>query len=172
MTLDVRSSDLPTKSVYLPFVHQMARHLAAYAEPAPWLTVGQVMDAAAGSAGAGRMIVTPAGRRLSVDDEGTEVMELSEQGFYEVRAQAGDAVLTVVASNVDPAEADLSVMDPKVIVAAAMGSGAAGGPAAAGAVPLTPEAQERQQRLWWWLLVVGIVLLGADTFISNRLSKT
>ena len=36
----------------------------------------------------------------------------------------------------------------------------------------TPEAQERSQRLWWYLLVAGILLLGADTLISNRLSKT
>jgi hypothetical protein len=172
MTLDPRTSDLPMKAVFLPFIHQMARHLSAYAEPAPWLTVGQVMDASIGSSGEGRMIVTPSGRRMSVDDEGTEVMELAEQGFYEVRAQAGDELLTTVASNVDPAEADLAVMDPKEIVAAAMGGGAAEGAAAGGTVQLTPEAQERQQRLWWWLLVVGILLLGADTFISNRLSKT
>ena len=39
-------------------------------------------------------------------------------------------------------------------------------------VPLTPEAQERNQRLWWYLLFAGILLLGVDTLMSNRLAKT
>jgi hypothetical protein len=173
-TLDLSWSDLPLKPVFLPFIHRSMRHLAAYAEPAPWLTVGQVLDASAGPAGAqpaGRVVLTPSGRRMSVDEEGSEVLELAEQGFYEVRGRSGDAALTVVASNVDPAESDLTAMDPKEIVAAAIG-GSGGEAGAAADVPQTPESQERSQRLWWYLLVAGILLLGADTIISNRLSKT
>jgi hypothetical protein len=37
---------------------------------------------------------------------------------------------------------------------------------------MTAEAQERNQRLWWYLLLAGILLLGADTLISNRLAKS
>lgn len=171
-TLDLSWSDLPLKPVFLPFVHRAARHLAAYAEPAPWLTVGQVLDASTGTAAQqGRVVLTPSGRRLPVDEEGSEVLELGEQGFYEVRGQSADAVLNVVASNVDPAESDLTPMDPKEIVAAAVG-GSADESGAVADVPQTPEAQERAQRLWWYLLLVGIVLLAADTVISNRLSKT
>jgi hypothetical protein len=106
------------------------------------------------------------------DDEG-EVLELGEQGFYELRPatnpNAGQAA--VVASNVDPAESDLTPMDPKEIVAAAVGTDPAGGSGAAAGLPMTPEAQERSQRLWWYVLVAGIVLLGVDTLLSNRLSK-
>ena len=173
-TLDLSWSDLPLKPVFLPFVHRAMRHLAAYAEPAPWLTVGQVLDASAGPAGAqpaGRVVLTPGGGRMAVDEEGSEVLELAEQGFYEVRGRAGDAALTVVASNVDPAESDLTAMDPKEIVAAAIGGSGDEAGAAADA-PQTPESQERSQRLWWYLLMAGILLLGADTIISNRLSKT
>ena len=173
-TFDLAWSDLPLKPVFLPFIHQTARHLAAYAEPAPWLTVGQVLDTSSGPVGAqaaGRVVLTPSGRRASVGEEGSEVVELSEQGFYEVRGQSGDSALMVVASNVDPAESDLTPMDPKEIVAAASG-GSGEGPDGGSAAPPTPEAQERSQRLWWYLLVAGILLLGADTLISNRLSKT
>lgn len=173
-TLDLAWSDFPLKPVFLPFVHRAMRHLAAYSEPAPWLTVGQVLDASGGAPGtqaAGRVVLTPSGRRVAVDEEGSEVLELAEQGFYEVRGQSADTVLTVVASNVDPAESDLTPMDPKEIVAAAVG-GSGGDRQASAGVPQTPEAQERSQRLWWYVLVVGIMLLGADTLISNRLSKT
>ncbi len=173
-TLDLSWSDLPLKPVYLPFVHQAVRHLASYAQAAPWLTVGQVLDPTAGvgrgTTPAGRVAVTPSGRRVPLDEEGSEVLALAETGFYAVRGEQGDTELGVVAVNVDAAESDLTPMDPKEIVAATIGAptGAAGGTG----VPMTPEAQEGSQRLWWYLLVAGILLLGADTLLSNRLSKT
>jgi hypothetical protein len=173
-TLDMGWNDFALKPVYLPFVQRSMRHLAGYSEPAPWLTVGQVLDASFGAAAAQPetgVVLTPSGRRVSLDEEGAEVLELAEQGFYELRPRAGDAVTAVVASNVDTAESDLTPMDPKEIVAAA--TGGSGGDRAAGpsGQPLTPEAQERSQRLWWYMLCLGLLLLGADTLISNRLSK-
>jgi hypothetical protein len=175
-SLDLSWSDFPLKPVYLPFVHRAARHLAAYTEPAPWLTVGQVLDASFGAAGRSQpvtgVVLTPSGRRVPIDEEGAEVLELTEQGFYELRAQSGDAVSAVVASNVDTAESDLTVMDPKEIVAAATGGPDAARQAGPTGLPPTPEAQERSQRLWWYVLCLGILLLGADTLISNRMSKT
>jgi hypothetical protein len=174
-TLDVSWNDLPLSKVYVPFLHRSIRHLASYTEPRPWLNVGQVLDPTAAAAprvdATPNVVLTPSGRRLPIDDEGAEVMELAEQGFYELRGQnASDAV--VVAANVDPSEADLTPMDPKEIVAAAAGNpaGAQGGPGAG--VPLTAEAQERNQRLWWYVLVAGVFLLAADTLLSNRLAKS
>ena len=171
-TLDVSWSDLPTKPVFLPFIHQAVRHLAGYTEPEPWLTVGQVLNTSAVAArgpAAQRVVLTPSGRRLPLDDEGTDVLELTEQGFYEIRGDANQAD-GIVAANVDPAEADLTPMDPREITAAAVGAedGTAGPQAG---VPLTPEAKEKNQRLWWYLLVAGILLLGADTLLSNRMAK-
>jgi hypothetical protein len=81
-------------------------------------------------------------------------------------------VTAVVASNVDTAESDLTPMDPKEIVVAATSGPEGGAEAAAAQTRITPEAQERSQRLWWYLLCLGVLLLGADTLISNRLSKT
>jgi hypothetical protein len=170
-TLDVSWSDLPTKPVFLPFIHQTVRHLAGYAEPEPWLTVGQVLNASAAIAKAPampRVLLTPTGRRLPLDDEGSDVLELTEQGFYEIRGEQNQAEV-VVAANVDPAEADLTPMDPKEITAAAVGGGEAEG--SQNGVPLTPEAREKNQRLWWYLLIAGILLLGVDTLLSNRMAK-
>ena len=174
-TLDSAWSDFPLKPVFLPFIHRAARHLSAYAEPAPWSTVGQVLDASLGAAASrpgGGVVVTPSGRQVPIDEEGSEVLELTEQGFYELRTRAGEGVALVVASNVDSAESDLTAMDPKEIVAAATSGPGDGSGARAAGVPLPPEAQERSQRLWWYLLCIGVLLLGADTLISNRLSKT
>jgi hypothetical protein len=100
------------------------------------------------------------------------VLELTEQGFYEIRGQKANSDVTVVASNVDPAESDLTPLDPAEIVTAATGSTGQNAQQAEADVPLTPEAQERAQRLWWYMLATGILLLGVDTLFSNWLSRT
>jgi hypothetical protein len=176
-TLDLSWTDLPLKPVFLPFIHRSMVHLANYAEPAPWLTIGQVFDPDASNAKAqatGRLALTPSGKRLPLEDEGSsaQVLELTEQGFYEIRGQKANSDVTVVASNVDPAESDLTPLDPAEIVTAATGSTGQNAQQAEADVPLTPEAQERSQRLWWYMLATGVLLLGVDTLFSNWLSRT
>ena len=83
----------------------------------------------------------------------------------------GEDVAAVVASNVDSAESDLTAMDPKEVVVAATAAAGGGLRAGVAGVPPSPDAQERSQRLWWYLRCFGIVMLGADTLISNRMSK-
>jgi aerotolerance regulator-like protein/VWA domain-containing protein len=176
-TLDLSWTDLPLKPVFLPFIHRAMVHLANYTEPAPWLTIGQVFDPDASNAKAqatGRLALTPSGKRLPLEDEGSsaQVLELTEQGFYEIRGQKAGSDVTVVASNVDPAESDLTPLDPAEIVTAATGITGQNAQQAEADVPLTPEAQERAQRLWWYMLATGILLLGVDTLFSNWLSRT
>jgi hypothetical protein len=175
-TLDVRWSDLPLKPVYLPFVHRMMTSLAAYAERPAWMGVGDVLDSGAGVPGAargdGKVVLTPGGQRITLDSEGPDVMELAEAGFYEVRSAGRDAEpLLTVAANVDLGESDLTPMDPNDVVAAAMGQAGAVAEGASGPMVLTDREQEARQRLWWYLLFAGILLLGAETVLSNRLSR-
>jgi len=65
---------------------------------------------------------------------------------------------------------DTAPMDPKDVALAA--SGAPGSSGEGKATPLTAEAQESNQRLWWYALCVGLLFLGVDTVMSNRLAKT
>jgi hypothetical protein len=175
-SLDRGASDLPLKPVFPVFVQQSMRYLGAYREPQPWLTVGEVLDpevaASHRTGGAARMVLSPAGTRLPFDDEGADVLELREQGFYEVRSAGGEggSDVAVIASNVDPAEGDLTPIDPKDIALAA--SGAPGASAGGGDLRLTPEAQESRQRLWWYLLCGGVLLLGFEAMLANRTAKT
>jgi hypothetical protein len=177
-SLDLAWNDLPLKSVYLPFVHRMATTLAAYRDKPSWLTVGEVLEPprpaavpGATRAAAPRVVLTPSGERVALDGEGPDVLELSEQGFYEVRGQGRDAAPAVtVASNLDLSESDLSPMDPQDVIAGA--TGRAGGAVEAGAnATATDQEQERNQRIWWYLLFAGVVILAAETFIGNRLSR-
>ena len=173
-TLDLYWNDLAVKPVFLPFVHRAMRHLAGYREPEPWRTVGEVVEPTVGPGGVrgsretARVVLTPAGQRVTLDEEGPDVLELLEQGFYEIRTQNRDSdPPVVVASNVDLKESDLSGMDPQEIVAAAMGR-AGGVEAVDPMAPPTDQAQEAAQRVWWYLLFAGLLLLGAETIVANR----
>jgi aerotolerance regulator-like protein/VWA domain-containing protein len=173
-TLDTSWSDLALKPVFVPFVHRALRHLGSYREPKPFRTVGDIVDpglqAPARGSDVSRVALAPSGQRISLDGDGPEVLELAEQGFYEFRTQGRDSdPPVVVASNVNLAESDLTAVDPQEIVAAAMGR--AGGTAASGpTAPPSDEAQESAQRVWWYLLFAGLLLLGAETVVANRLT--
>ncbi len=176
-TLDTSWSDLALKPVFVPFVHRALRHLGSYREPRPWRTVGDIVDpglypgqASARGSDVSRVALAPSGQRISLDGDGPEVLELAEQGFYEFRAQGRDGdPPVVVASNVNLAESDMTSVDPQEIVAAAMGR--AGGAAATGpTAPPSDEAQESAQRAWWYLLLAGLLLLGVETVVANRLT--
>ena len=94
-TLDLQWNDLPLKSVFLPFVHRVvALPRRLHREPA---VADRRRRARAGRAGrrpgsdVTRVVLTPSGERVTLDGDGPDVLELAEQGFYEVRAQGRDA---------------------------------------------------------------------------------
>src|SRR5438445_6110452 len=174
-TVDDSWNDLALKPVFLPLVHQMVRYLARYDEPSAWYTVGQALDVSGRAAGQGdRVVLTPAGQRVPLSGrDAPRFVELTEQGFYEIRptgARVGRPF--TVAVNLDPAESDLSSMDPRELVAAATGRATpdAGQPSAATAP--TPADAERRQAIWRYFRLAGISLLVAETILSNRLSRT
>jgi aerotolerance regulator-like protein/VWA domain-containing protein len=174
-SLDDSWNDFPRKPVYLPLIHQLVKYLARYEQPTAWRTVGQVVDLSALLKGrADRVVMTPAGERVTVPASEAGLVELNEQGVYEVRGASGATVRAErIAVNLDPAESDLATLDPEELVAAVTGRAGAAQAQAAGVEPaqLSPQDAERQQGLWWYLLVAGMLLLAAETVIANRLSR-
>ena len=175
-TLDNYWNDLALKAVYLPFVHQLVRHLATYEQPANYLTIGDVIDPghllrASGlgiQSGTGAMILTPGGQRIEQSGTPTPV-QLQLPGFYEVHGKSNQAGTVSIAANLDTTESDLSVLDMEELSAALAGRPGTVNPASADAAVMTPQDQERRQNFWWYLLMAGIVLLGLETAISNRM---
>lgn len=195
-TLDLTWNDLALKPMFLPFVHQLGRHLSGFKEQPAWLNIGQVLDvdaaevaagataAAQARAAAGRTVLTPIGQRRDLAGAvgpsaslrpgetlpAPSALELTEQGFYEIRGAGREAgPVIVAASNVSLAESNLERMDPQELVAAVTGSGASG--STAGQDVLPDEAQELAQRVWWYLLFTGILLLIAETVLAHRYSR-
>jgi hypothetical protein len=73
--------------------------------------------------------------------------------------------------NLDPAESDLTPLDPRELVAAVTGHATPGETAPLDPQEITREEAERHQGLWWYLLLVGVVLLASETVIANHLSR-
>jgi len=89
-----------------------------------------------------------------------------------VRAQGRDSAPPMtVASNVDLSESDLTPMDPQEVVAGALGRAWGAAPAGTNVIATDLE-QERNQRVWWYLLFAGVVILGLETLVGNRISRS
>jgi hypothetical protein len=174
-TLDLGWTDLPVKPVFLPFLQSAVKYLANVSDRPASATVGQVVPVPAPRTPGGTrahvetVAIAPSGAHVSLAGE-DGALELAEQGFYDVRTTGAPADSAVVlASNVDPGEADLTPIDPQELIAAITGRlGSA--QAAAGPRP-TSDAQAEAQRIWWYLLVAAGLLLAAETLLSNRLSR-
>ena len=176
-TLDDSWTDIGVKPIFLPLVHQLVRYLAHYEPATSWFTVGQVLDLAARAKGrADRIVVTPSGERIPQPGagEGNEgLLELNEQGTYEIRTPGAATTVRpeALAANLDPAESDLSALDPAELVAAVTGHATLAGQQLSGPQEMTREETERRQSFWWYLLMAGLLLLAIETVISNQLSR-
>jgi hypothetical protein len=173
-TLDDSWTDLALKPVFLPLVHQINRYLGQYEEQSAWSIVGQVVDLdKLLKAKADRVIVTPSNERIRRAADESAPLELTEHGVYEIRAaNEASGRPDRIAVNLDPAESDLTALDPSELVAAVTGRAATTSAAPAGtSVEVTPEDAEKQQGLWWYLLLGGLLLLAAETAVANRLSR-
>ncbi len=181
-TLDTYWTDLPLQPVFLPFIHQIVRHAAGYAEPRPWFAVGEVVElgrrgaqvhepadadsaAARPAAPSTWLVISPSGRRLEPENG---LLRLEESGFYDVRpARGGEGEAFAVAANVDLTESELATMEPAALAAAVAPPASAGTRLTRTAAPSAAE-RERRQSLWWYLLIGVFVLLAAETAWSNR----
>jgi hypothetical protein len=185
-SLDEYWTDLPLQPVFLPFVHELAKYAGRYGDSRSWFMAGDVLDlsrhgelTAPFVAGGGESVAatpmileSPSGQRTSLTASGAgHLATLTEQGFYELRGPATAAGSgRPIAVNVDPKESDLTHFDPKELVAAVTAAPVAGSPDAGTAT--APKDLERTQAIWWYLLAVALLLMAAETVLSNRLSGT
>ena len=168
-TLDSFWNQLALKPVFLPFVHQVSKYLADFAEAMPWFTVGQVLELSrqAESAGetsgpaailaggdADRVALAPSGERIPVTvGERSGFLELAEQGFFEIRTPGVDEDNPfTVAVNLDLTESELAPLDPEELVATLTGR-ARGDQPTVTLTQLSADDLERRQNLWWYILI-------------------
>lgn len=185
-TLDAYWTNLPLQPVFLPFVHQLGKHAGRYSDPRAWYVAGEVLDLSrhgeltgpftkhgAADSTSELRLEAPSGSRERLTATGANHMAtLREQGFYELRGpETPVGSGRPIAVNVDPTESDLSHLDPQDIVVAVTSVEGQRQPGS-GPNDATPQEQESRQRIWWYLMLAALLLLGVETFLSNRLSRT
>jgi hypothetical protein len=172
-SLDDSWNDLPKRAVYLPLVQQLAKYLARYEQPTAWSTVGQVVDLSnALKSRADRVVITPSGDRIDVRSNEPGIVELNEQGVYEIRSLTNTSGRPDrIAVNLEPAESDLTPLDPAELVAAVTGHATQTADSPAGPSQVSAEEAEKSQSLWWYLLFAGLLLLAAESMVANHLSR-
>ena len=181
-TLDSYWNDLALKPVYLPFVHQLAKHLGKYVEPTEWHTTAQLVDVASMYAARGHRLefgrddpvaVAPTGARLPVTGTDSSVfLELTHQGFYEIHTPGAVVDVPVaLAVNADRSESDLATLDPQELASSVTGRAVTERLGNLVLHERSPEDAEEQQALWRYLLVAALLLLTAETVLSNQLSQ-
>jgi hypothetical protein len=93
-----------------------------------------------------------------------------QAGFYEVHVGGGGARILAFAANPAPRESDLTTLDVEAFIA---GIGVRGENSEAGQSGGSGhENRPIDGRAWQLLLLICALLLGLDTLLSNRLSRT
>jgi hypothetical protein len=171
-TLDGYWNDLPVQPVFLPLVQSLVRHAAGWTPQRPWETVGQVLALSEATTRAASVAVAPSGERTRwTEDDSVRSLPLREQGFYEIRDADAVTPSRLVAVNPDPTESELGAFPPDELSRAVAPPGTATTATAAGTT-LTIAERERRQTMWWYVLVIALVLLAAESLLSNRLSRS
>jgi hypothetical protein len=162
--LDGVMSDLPLQPLFLPLVHELARHASAHRDVPLFHRVGEAVDLANGSLGVIDRVVTlqtPAGRTEQITDRQSGI-ELTDIGFYEASRASGG--VTLMAANLGTGESDLSFFDSSELEAALRPRETAATAAEAAALSPTSESQS-----WGWraLLVALVLILGLEAVLAN-----
>ncbi len=175
--LDNFWSDFPVQPIYLPFVQSVAEHLSGREDRPDEHRVGDLVEVADVWNGeqdaVALMAVTPSGAevRPQMDSVGVGFVRLHEAGFYQIRPDVAGAQGRPIAVNADRTESNLSFLEPEVAIAM-LGSDGGGAASVGGGDDdaFSVEVVERGQSYWRYLIIGALLLLLADTWISNRLS--
>ena len=178
-TFDGYWNDLPRQAVFLPFLHQLTRHAAAYREQRRAYAVGEAVQPSdlaqrdgprTGALPARWTALSPSGKRIAVGGEdGAATLELREVGIYQVRPSGiPNAEPMLVAANVAPDELDFATFDVARLTNALQPPGSVATPAAAVDPQVTLAEREQKQSMWWYVLAVAAVILFTEGLLALR----
>jgi hypothetical protein len=177
-TLDQHWNDLAVQPIFLPFLHQALRYLAAFEAHPQALEIGSVVDVlryARAQAGGNAIVAaadatplvieSPAASEIHLDRQ-NPLLAIEEPGFYQVHRATPAGVEVVLAANINPVEASPEILDVARFVEEIKRS-AQLAPSATVLSQRQASAYEQQQQLWYAALWVALVLMLVEAFAAN-----
>lgn len=164
-SFDNVANDFPVHAGFVPFVDETAHYLARLDDRPANLTVGAYLDLRTGRepSGAAIEVFDPHGARAMTLAESTRAqnIQLTEQGFYEVRRPNSHNDL--VAVNPDRRESDFDVI-PQETLALWENTGQA-----SRAQQARGTDQERKPVDFWWYVMIAVLALAvAESLVGNQ----
>ncbi len=166
--LDMEWNNLPLQNMYLPFIHEMLKHLAHTEEKKPSYVVGEKIPLSDGLRTNTRLI-DPQGNEIA-QQEGDSHLNLNRPGVY-TRVQTneqGSEDRYFYAVNTPVEESNFSGIAPADILDEVLNPETKPTQSAEVRSQLLKAELEKPQRLWWWLLMLVACLLVAESFVANR----
>jgi hypothetical protein len=162
--LDNIGNDFPVSTEFVPFVEQTAHYLGGLDAAASNFTAGAYTDLRTTKEKGARVdVISPDGKRaLSLSESAeAQIIQLADQGFYEVRRADGRRELAAV--NPDRRESDFTLVPPDVVklwentgqTALSTGAGSS-------------EPAKGRNDLWWYVMIAAVGLAVAESLIGNR----
>jgi hypothetical protein len=173
-TFDGYWNDLPVQPVFLPLIQSLVRHAAGWTPQRSWETVGHVLALSEPrmTRRSASVAIAPSGERTRwAEDDTARSLALREQGFYEIRDANAVTPSRVVAVDPDPSESELGAFSPDELVRAVAPTGSVD-VRNAGVATTSVAERERRQQVWWYVLAIASLLLAAESWLSNRLSRS
>jgi len=164
-TFDNLGNDFPLHTGFVPFVDETAHYLAGLDDRPVNFTVGSYLDlrTGRGPAGAAIEVLDPHGTRAMTLSESTlaQNIQLTEQGFYEVRRPNRRNEL--IAVNPDRRESDFDVIPPETL---ALWQNTGQGSRVAS--PASGEVERKPLDFWWYVMILVLALAVAESFVGNK----
>ena len=179
-SLDLEWNNLCIKSIFVPFVHQLARRLCSKKDStgARNLTVDDDITYHLAEDAQSTELRAPSGKTVDLKVHESDSFKMvnfqpEEPGIYELDFKKGIAKFAV---NFNPKEPDLRPLDIKLFKSSVMpdkeleGERAAGlGNVAAGSSAY--ERVEEHQKLWRHLILFVLVLVGIEMYFAARIRR-
>ena len=180
-TLDAYWNDFALRPAFLPFLHQALGYLAEYEAYANRFEIGTIVDvlrharaltgtdAIVAAAGSETLVVeAPSAREIRLRRD-SALLEIDEQGFYQVHRATPAGVEVVLAADVDSAESVPRALDVKRFVEEIRASARAA-PAARVVTRRQAGEYEQRQQIWFKLLLAALVIALLEALIANRIA--
>jgi len=149
---------------FVPFVDQTAHYLARLDDRPANFTVGSYLDLRTGRepSGAAIEVFEPHGSRAMTLAESAQAqyIQLTQQGFYEVRRPNGHNELAAV--NPDRHESDFTVIAPEPLALWQNTGHGSRAPAAGGG-----GLERKPLDLWWYVMILVLGLAVAESLVGN-----